>query len=182
MASDRESKLTSESEAVDSAPQRLASTFHDAGRALERLLIAQTRASGLGMLEFLVLARAAESNGVTSGEVGRLLGLSTSTMTGLLDRLAADGLVRRHPHPTDGRLLLVRATTKGKRLHERSVAPTLASITREATTLGAAERAATTRFLDRVTELLTGQAEELQAARGTAGRAATPRRARSPSR
>lgn len=50
-------------------PQQLISALGDASRALQRLHIAQTRASGLGMLEFLVLSRAAESNGVTPGEV-----------------------------------------------------------------------------------------------------------------
>lgn len=182
MASDRKSKLDSELHAGDCTPERLALAFHDASRAFERLLIAQTRASGLGMLEFLVLARAVESGDVTSGEIGRSLGLSTSTMTGLVDRLARDELVRRHPHPTDGRLLLLRATPKGKRVHERSVGPTRESVTREAATLGAAESGTTARFLDRVTELLGRHAEELQnVARATAGRAATPRRARSQS-
>jgi DNA-binding MarR family transcriptional regulator len=146
---------------------------------LERLLIAQTRASGLGMLEFLVLLRAAESGGITPGEVGRSLGLSTSTMTDLVDRLAGNGLVRRHPHPTGGRLLLLRAPVKGKRLHERSAAPILESVTREAALLSAAEGTATVQFLARVVELLNREAEQLQTvARSTAGRAATPRRGR----
>jgi len=179
MASDLESKLTSQPHAVKRAPDRLASSFHDASRALERLLIAQTRASGLGMLEFLVLLRVAESGGVTPGEIGRSLGLSTSTMTGLVDRLAGKGLVRRHPHATDGRLLLLRATPKGKSVHERSVAPILASVTREAAMASAAEATATAQFLARVVEPLNRQAAELQTvARPTAGRAAAPRRAR----
>ncbi len=106
--SDRESRVTSQNrlEGDERAPERLVSTLHDAGRALERLLIAQTRASGLGMLELMVLSRAAEGAGVTPGEVGRCLGLSTSTMTGLADRLERDGLVRGDPHPTDGGLAL----------------------------------------------------------------------------
>jgi DNA-binding MarR family transcriptional regulator len=178
---DRESTLTGEkpSKPDQAAPERLVSTLHDASRALQRLLIAQTRASGLGMLEFLVLSRAAEG-GVTPGEVGRSLGLSTSTMTGLVDRLAGDGLVRRHQHPADGRLLLVRATSKGRKLRERSVGPILESLSREVASLDAAEEAVTTRFLDRVAELLNAQAEELQkAAQRSRRRAGTPRRIRS---
>lgn len=96
MASDRESKVVSQNqpEVDESGPNRLALTFHSAIRALERLLIAQTRASEQGMLEFLVLARVAESDGITPGDVGRSLGLSTGTMTGVVDRLAGNGLVR----------------------------------------------------------------------------------------
>jgi DNA-binding MarR family transcriptional regulator len=179
VASDRESKLTSEPEAVECGPERLVSTFQDASRALERLLIAQTRASGLGMLELLVLSRVAEGTGVVPGEVGRSLGLSTSTMTGLVDRLAGDGLVRRHAHPTDRRLLLLRATSKGKEVRERSVGPVLESLAREAATLDVAEESATVGFLARVVELLNQHADQLLiAAQPTTRRAATPRRQR----
>jgi DNA-binding MarR family transcriptional regulator len=185
VALDPESRAAGQNqpEADESGPELLASTFHDASCALERLLIAQTRASGLGMLELLVLSRAAGGVGVTSGEVGRSLGLSTSTMTGLVDRLAGDGLIRRFPHPTDRRLLLLRATPKGKKIRERRVGPILESLTMEAATLDATERAATVRFLARVVELVNQQAEELQqAAQAIPRRAATPRRARSANR
>jgi DNA-binding MarR family transcriptional regulator len=176
VASDRESTLTSQ-------PERLVSTFRDASRALERLLIAQTRASGLGMLELLVLSRVAEGRGVVPGEVGRSLGLSTSTMTGLVDRLAGDGLVRRRAHPTDGRLLLLRATTQGKKVHERSLGPVLETLTQEAAALDAAEECVASGFLARVVELLNQQADQLQnAAQPTARRAAAPRRGRSANR
>jgi integrase len=70
-------------------PGDLVGLAHLASRALQRLLIAQSRAGGLGLLEFLVLARAAEGEGVTPGEARRSLGLRTSTMAGLCDRLEA---------------------------------------------------------------------------------------------
>lgn len=179
MASDRGFKLTSDSEAVDRGPERLVLTFEDVRRALERLLIAQTRASGLGMLELLVLSRVAEGSGVVPGEVGRSLGLSTSTMTGLVDRLAGDGLVRRHAHPTDGRLLLLRATSKGKKVREHTVGPVLESLAREAAPLAAAEESVTVGFLARVVEFLNQHAEQLLIeAQPTTRRVATPRRQR----
>ncbi len=87
------------------------------------------------MLEFLVLSRVAEGDGVTPGEVGRSLGLATSTMTGLSDRLEADQLVRRHPHPTDRRLLLLKATPKGRIIRKRALGPILAGLTAEASAL-----------------------------------------------
>ena len=51
--------------------------------------------------------------------VGRRLGLHPSTMTGLVDRLADQGLVRRRPHPTDRRSMTLELTAKGRRLFER---------------------------------------------------------------
>jgi len=154
--------------------------LHYANRALQSLLIAQARASGLGLLEFLVLSRAAHDDGITPGEAGRALGLSTSTMTGLADRLEADGLVRRHPHPTDRRLLLLRATAKGRRLRERALGPILAKLTAEAETLQSAERVAAAAFLQRVGELVSEHAEQLQPiGRGPAS-ASAPRGRRLP--
>ena len=143
-------------------PEALVVTLQGASRALQRLLIAQARASGLGLLEFLVLCRAAEADGVIPGDVGRSLGLSTSTMTGLSDRLERNQVVRRHPHPTDGRLLLLKATAKGRRILQRTLGPILAELTAEATALGAGERVAVRRFLDRVIVVVNQHADTLQ--------------------
>jgi len=158
-------------------PADLVFTLHRASRALPRLLVAQARANGLGMLEFLVLSRAAEGDGITPGDAGRSLGLSTSTMAGLSDRLEGDKLVRRQPHPTDGRLLLLQATPKGRRIRERTLGPIFANLTAEAAGLEDAEREAAGRFLERVIALVDEHADTLQRApRRPAVRASTPRR------
>lgn len=162
---------------VDSAEVVL--TLHRLSRALQRLLIAQARANGLGMLEFLVLARAAEGDGITPGDAGRSLGLNTSTMSGLSDRLEADNLVQRYPHPTDRRLILLRATSKGRRLRERTLGPIFAALTREASALDAAAREEANRFLERVTAVVSEHADGLDRSRAPmSARAATPRRPR----
>lgn len=156
--------------------------LHHASRALQRLLLAQARASGLGLLEILVLSRASEGDGVSPGEVGRSLGLSTSTMTGVSDRLERAKLIRRHPHPTDGRLLLLKATSKGQRIRERTLGPIFADLTRQAATATDDERAAACRILDQVAALVNQHAEALsRAPRGPGGRASGPRRTRAAS-
>jgi DNA-binding MarR family transcriptional regulator len=73
--------------------------------------------------EVLVLARASDGDGVVPGEVGRSLGLSTSTMAGVSNRLEAERLIRRHPHPRDRRLVLLKATAKGRQVRARELAP-----------------------------------------------------------
>ena len=161
-----------------SGPEHLVLTLQNASRALQRLLIAQTRASGLGLLEFLVLSRAAEDDGVVPGDVGRSLGLSTSTMTGISNRLEADGLIRRHPHHSDGRLLLLRPTAKGRRVRDRTLGPILAELAAEATALTDHERVTATRFLETVTALAHRHAETLSPTPArSAGRTSGPRRA-----
>lgn len=46
-------------------------------------------------------------------DLGKRAGLEPSTMTGLLDRMERDGLVRRAPDPNDRRASRIRLTPKG---------------------------------------------------------------------
>jgi DNA-binding MarR family transcriptional regulator len=48
-----------------------------------------------------------ENGPVAQGVIARELGLTPPTVTALIDRLEAHGLVRRTPHPTDRRVTLV---------------------------------------------------------------------------
>jgi DNA-binding MarR family transcriptional regulator len=45
--------------------------------------------------------------------------VSRATVTGVLDTLVKRGLVRREPHPTDRRMVLVHLTTAGTRMAEK---------------------------------------------------------------
>lgn len=52
-------------------------------------------------------------------ELGEMLGLAKSSLTGLVDRTVQRGLVRREPDPRDGRAVRVGLTDEGDRLaHE----------------------------------------------------------------
>jgi DNA-binding MarR family transcriptional regulator len=160
-------------------PGELVLKLQLASRALLRLVAVQTRVSGLGMLEFLVLSRATDPDGVTTGAAGRALGLGRSTMTGLSDRLEAENLVRRLPHPTDRRLVLLRATAHGKRVRTRALGPVISQLTDEAEAIGGAARVEVGRFLDRVIALVNENAEALQTPRrGPAARTTAQSRAR----
>ena len=139
-----------------------------ASDALQQFLIAQARTSDLGLLEFLVLCRATENHGVGAGEVGRALGLGTSTMTGLADRLERSGLIRRAPHPGDRRLVLLQATAKGRRLTDRLLGPMLTALTELLDEqLGFSERALIARFLNDAASLISAHAAVLEPQRGS---------------
>jgi DNA-binding MarR family transcriptional regulator len=56
------------------------------------------------------------------GELAAVLGIDPPNATVLVRELEADGLVRRRPHPTDGRAKLVEATRKGKDVARRAEA------------------------------------------------------------
>ena len=57
---------------------------------------------------------------MSMGELADALGIDRPNLTTLVDELEERGLVRRRPHPTDGRVKLVEATRKGKALARRA--------------------------------------------------------------
>ncbi len=60
---------------------------------------------------------------MTAGELARECGLTTGAMTTLLDRLERLGYLRRVPHPTDRRRVVVEMTDKTRRRIEQIYAP-----------------------------------------------------------
>lgn len=59
-----------------------------------------------------------DEDGLTPGEVAKRLGLATPTVTRTTARMAAAGLLRREPHPSDRRLVRLTLTEKGHALEE----------------------------------------------------------------
>ena len=53
-------------------------------------------------------------DGRQAGQLGRCAGLEPSTMTGLLDRMARDGLLERRPDPDDRRAQRIFLTDAGR--------------------------------------------------------------------
>ncbi|MDY0911007.1 MarR family winged helix-turn-helix transcriptional regulator [Microbacterium sp. CFBP9034] len=53
-----------------------------------------------------------ESRLVSSAELARYLGVSTASSTAIIDRLEKSGHVRRRPHPTDRRSIVVEPTVE----------------------------------------------------------------------
>jgi DNA-binding MarR family transcriptional regulator len=104
-------------------------------RASERAMRLRTRAAmkmgeaDLRALRFLLKAES-EGRQVTPTDLRNVLGLKSSSITIMLDRLTASGHVRRAPHPTDRRSLVITATPGADeevrhtlaRMHERMLA------------------------------------------------------------
>lgn len=83
-------------------------------------------------------------------ELGAVLGLAKSSLTGLVDRTERNGLVRREPDPRDTRAVRVALTSQGSRLAEEFYAETCRRIDRLPDGLSAAERSALAALLSRV--------------------------------
>ena len=66
--------------------------------------------------EVLMLLTFTRTGQMPLGKIGQRLQVHPASVTNVVDRLEADGLVRRRPHPTDQRTTLAAITAKGRRV------------------------------------------------------------------
>lgn len=83
-------------------------------------------------------------------ELGAMLGLAKSSLTGLVDRTERNGLVRREPDLRDTRAVRVCLTPRGARLADEFYAETCRRIERLPAGLGPADRDVLAGLLSRV--------------------------------
>ncbi len=70
--------------------------------------------------EGLVLLLFSRKGSLPLGKMGQRLMIHPTSVTNIIDRLEAQQLVRRIPHPTDGRTTLAEITDEGRRLAEQA--------------------------------------------------------------
>lgn len=99
-------------------------------QALASYSAAQIREFGLTPPQFDVVATLGNTPGMTPKDLVRKTLITKGTLTGIVDRLEACGVVRRVPSPTDGRSQIVRLTRKGAALFDRAFPAQLAYIGR----------------------------------------------------
>ncbi|MHA6630763.1 MarR family winged helix-turn-helix transcriptional regulator [Pseudonocardia sichuanensis] len=86
------------------------------------------------------------------GELGAMLGLAKSSLTGLVDRTERNGLVRREPDPRDQRAVRVALTARGSALAEEFYVETCRRVEELSAGLSAAERDTLAALLGRVVQ------------------------------
>jgi MarR family 2-MHQ and catechol resistance regulon transcriptional repressor len=80
------------------------------------------RRHGLTPSQFDVVATLGNTDGMSCGELSERTLVTKGTLTGIVDRLAARGVVERSSAPHDRRSIVVRLTAKGDRVF-RTVFP-----------------------------------------------------------
>lgn len=70
--------------------------------------------------EALMLLSFTQAGELPIGKMGERLQVHRSSVTNVVEKLVADGLAERVPHPTDGRATLVRITAAGREVAERA--------------------------------------------------------------
>lgn len=103
----------------------------------------------LRVLRFLTRATASGRD-ATPADLARHLGLSTASITALLDRLERTGHVRRERHPTDRRKILVRSTEQTEDEMRDTLGDMHARMMRATRGMSDAEADIVTAFLDRM--------------------------------
>jgi DNA-binding MarR family transcriptional regulator len=78
--------------------------------------------------EVLMLLLFSRTGALPLGKVGARLQVHPASVTNAVDRLEADDLVRRRPHPTDGRTTLAEITPAGRDLARKATAELNASV------------------------------------------------------
>ncbi len=95
-------------------------------QAFQRASDAHIRLSGLTPPQFDIVVTLGNTDGMTFKELGSRTLITKGTLTGVVDRLEARGLVARAASPTDGRSTLVKLTPEGEHLFQRVFEPHLA--------------------------------------------------------
>ena len=136
-------------------PSDFDDAFRVAKHALAHASIAVFAGHGVYEGQQFVLRRLWREDGLTPGQVARQLGLATPTVTRAATRMEAAGLLRREPHPTDGRLVRLWLTARGREL-EQVIGPEMHALT-ERTLAGFsdAERAELVKALQRIARNLS---------------------------
>ena len=90
--------------------------LNKANQAAARFLSEKLAPSGVTAVQGVALNFLFQGDEITSRQLGERTKLDSATLTGLLDRLEAGGLVERRPNPADRRAILICLTKKGKRV------------------------------------------------------------------
>ncbi|MBP0625230.1 MarR family winged helix-turn-helix transcriptional regulator [Cupriavidus consociatus] len=83
------------------------------------------QANGFTISDWRVLATLSGGKSISIGELAQISVTKQPTVTRLLDRMEAQGYVKRIPHETDRRITLVRITTRGQKLTSDLIAQAL---------------------------------------------------------
>jgi len=84
--------------------------LHEVARLLKRRFEQHARGSGLTRSQWQVLAYLAQNEGIHQSGLAELLEIEPITLGRIVDKLEAQGLIKRHPHPSDRRLWLLHLT------------------------------------------------------------------------
>src|SRR5271157_2122324 len=100
---------------VISKPDGVAGRLQRFGLARDRMRAALARQAGISETDLDALEHLEADGPLTQRALGERLSITSGAVTMLIDRLEAAGWVRRGPHPTDRRYVLLELTDQAER-------------------------------------------------------------------
>lgn len=135
--------------------------FWNAKRAMLEAHEAAFRKHGVRAGQQHILKQLWKEDCQTPGRLAHTLDLSVATVSKMSSRMEATGLVARHPHPSDRRLVRVCLTERGRALQE-VISSEMQGVSEHAlATLGPRERKQLVRYLQAIRENLESSAARL---------------------
>lgn len=93
--------------------------LNDVARLLRTFADQRARQFGMTRAQWAVLVRLEHAEGLKQSELAELLDLQPITLTRLVDRLCANGLIERRPDPNDRRAKRLYLTAQARPLMDR---------------------------------------------------------------
>lgn len=137
-------------EPIAAAPVIVETLNRAAAAVRHHVEVAVLRRADLSWTGFSVLSVVCAHRSVETRTAASLVGVSRGTLTGVVHTLEGKALLRRVPHNTDGRLVLLEPTVAGRRLFRRLQPKVRAAEDYAVSCLENGERDALARFLRRV--------------------------------
>jgi DNA-binding MarR family transcriptional regulator len=100
--------------------KHVADLLHSAAIHVLRRAGEQDASAGISRARLSALSVIVFRGPLTLGALADAEDVRSATMTGIVNGLVGEGLVRRRPHRSDGRAVLVEATGAGRRLLKRA--------------------------------------------------------------
>ena len=95
-------------------------SLYAANNAMNRVYVPLLEPLKLTYAQYVVLVVLWEADGLPVTQIGEKLGLETNTLTPLLKRMEAAGLLTRRRNPRDERQVIVALTPAGKKLEAKA--------------------------------------------------------------
>jgi DNA-binding MarR family transcriptional regulator len=135
-------------------------SIHPALRLLvlerQRFLAHLGRRLAVTRTEFDALDELSQRGGLTPGQLGERLSLTSGSVTALVDRLERLGWAARERHPQDRRKIVVRLTAVAEETAQHEIGPLVSAIEETAARLPARERLVVERFLADAADAVAG--------------------------
>jgi DNA-binding MarR family transcriptional regulator len=129
-------------------------------RLMAQMFSRRLQRHGVALAQWAILLFLYAKDGQTQRELSRVVAIEPPTVARTIDRMVRDGLVRREPHPHDGRATRIRLTPRALALREELATESMAGNQFAARVLSAEELEILKTLLRRVIDGLTGEGRE----------------------